>query len=136
MTLRWVKVSRRPPWPCWAVLIACLWGGLVAAAICLARATGREVILCPLKLLTGLPCPTCGLTRGTLALLSGHVLKAWALNPLAFSAAAVYLAVVGIRIVLGRAVRLELAPSNRRVAWVVAAVLVGANWTYVIACVG
>lgn len=36
---------------------------------------------CPLRTLTGVPCPFCGMTRGSLALLRGDVLRSLALNP-------------------------------------------------------
>ena len=38
---------------------------------------------CPFKLLTGLPCPLCGLTRACFALLHGDWVSALRLNPLA-----------------------------------------------------
>jgi hypothetical protein len=41
------------------------------------------VPLCPVAAATGYPCPGCGLTRATLALLRGHVHEAVAFHPLA-----------------------------------------------------
>jgi Protein of unknown function (DUF2752) len=41
------------------------------------------VPLCPLAAATGYPCPGCGLTRATLALLRGHLSEAVAFHPLA-----------------------------------------------------
>ena len=38
---------------------------------------------CPVRLALGVPCPGCGLTRGTLALLGGHPSAALAAHPLA-----------------------------------------------------
>lgn len=37
--------------------------------------------VCPWLILTGIPCPGCGLTRAGLLLLSGHFIKAWQMNP-------------------------------------------------------
>jgi len=37
---------------------------------------------CPIHLLTGWLCPGCGATRALHALLHGHMVDAWALNPL------------------------------------------------------
>jgi hypothetical protein len=39
--------------------------------------------LCPLRRLTGVPCPFCGMTTGVLALSRGDVVAAFAANPLA-----------------------------------------------------
>lgn len=53
-------------------------GALVCAA-----SLAAALPLCPLANLTGWPCPSCGLTRATLALLQGDVAGALALHPLA-----------------------------------------------------
>lgn len=39
--------------------------------------------LCPLRRLTGVPCPFCGMTTGVLALSRGDVIAAFAANPVA-----------------------------------------------------
>lgn len=44
---------------------------------------GRELTYrCEFKRLTGLPCPTCGVTRGFILSLSGNLRDGWHLNPL------------------------------------------------------
>jgi hypothetical protein len=45
-----------------------------------------DVPLCPTAALLGLPCPGCGLTRATLALLRGDAQTAFALHPMVFVA--------------------------------------------------
>ncbi len=45
------------------------------------QAFGASVWHCPFKLNTGLPCPGCGFTRGTLALLQGDWRQALAHHP-------------------------------------------------------
>ncbi|MCI9296033.1 MAG: DUF2752 domain-containing protein [Lachnospiraceae bacterium] len=38
---------------------------------------------CPSILITGFPCPGCGMTRAVIYLLKGQFLRSWALNPAA-----------------------------------------------------
>ena len=45
-------------------------------------AVARDVPLCPVAILTRHPCPGCGLTRATLALLHGHLGEALRFHPL------------------------------------------------------
>jgi hypothetical protein len=56
---------------------------LAAFGVALAAAAALRIPLCPVALLTGRPCPGCGLTRATLALLHGHVREAVGIHPLA-----------------------------------------------------
>lgn len=44
----------------------------------------NSVLVCPFYHLTGIPCPGCGLTRATIAILNGEFYKALLLNPLSF----------------------------------------------------
>lgn len=41
-------------------------------------------IMCPIRLLTGYPCPACGTTRSVGAISTGNFNLAWGLNPLGF----------------------------------------------------
>lgn len=136
MSWRLVRTSRLPRWPWWAVGLGAAWAALVAAATALSRVRGVPVSLCLFKRLTTVPCPTCGGGRGVLRLLAGHPLAAWGLNPLLFTVLAVATAALVLRVVFARAVRVELSPRGRRIAWIVAGILLLANWAYVIARVG
>ncbi len=49
--------------------------------------TGNQGIPCPLRTLTGVPCPFCGLTTATVAITHGHWDTAAATSPLAYLAA-------------------------------------------------
>lgn len=51
------------------------------------RTSGFEngPILCPIRLLTGYPCPGCGGTRAMGAICLGQFDKAWSLNPITFA---------------------------------------------------
>ncbi len=74
---------------------------------------------CPLRTLTGVPCPLCGMTRGVTAAVHGHLGHALFLNP--GSIAAVILAVV-----------LLVAWRTQRVTvrvWMIVAIL-GLLWSW------
>lgn len=47
---------------------------------------GRKFLysLCPLIVLTGFPCPGCGLTRATFSILQGNFADAWYLHPFSY----------------------------------------------------
>ena len=51
------------------------------------RTSGFEngPVLCPVRLLTGYPCPGCGGTRSMGAISIGQFENAWSLNPIAFA---------------------------------------------------
>jgi hypothetical protein len=55
---------------------------LSAVALVFVVAVAANVPLCPFAILTHHPCPGCGLTRGTLALLRGHLGEALRFHPL------------------------------------------------------
>lgn len=61
-----------------------LWVAVIAAAH---RAVLRHFLysLCPMVLLTGLPCPACGMTRAGVFLLTGHFAEAWKLQPFIYA---------------------------------------------------
>lgn len=54
-----------------------------------------ELPLCPSATLFGIPCPGCGLTRATLALLKGDPYRAHQLHPLVLLLAPLYFALLG-----------------------------------------
>lgn len=74
--------------------LALLWGAAAAAAVVLRPFWLQLALLglppCPLRAATGIPCPTCGTTRATVALLHGEVGIAFSLNPLATLAGMVF----------------------------------------------
>lgn len=131
-----LRVSRRPPWPFWAVFVVFVWLALGGAVVWLSARMGRPIYTCLFKRLTGIPCPTCGFTRGALCLLHGRVGQAWLYNPLLFSVLGVLLIAIVLRLVFARSVRVYLTHTERAIAWVLAVVLSCINWAYVIWCVG
>ena len=42
---------------------------------------GLDVVVCPLRAVTGVPCPSCGATRAVRLLLDGQVRSAFLMNP-------------------------------------------------------
>lgn len=57
-------------------------GFLVAGVVLVtAQRLGITIYACPFQATTGLPCPGCGLTRGTSALLRGDLQQALAFHP-------------------------------------------------------
>ena len=119
--------------------IAFLWGAV--AVICLAAAplaplakplVEAEVYGCPVKSVSGMPCPTCGGSRATLALAGLDPLAALALNP-AVTLAWLVLVIGGLgALVLAVADRpLPSLPRRLPASVRLAAVaLLAANWLY------
>jgi hypothetical protein len=136
MKLKLVKVPRRLPWPAWTVAVVVGYIALVGLAVWLAQRGGGHVELCLFKRVTGYPCPTCGTGRGSLALLRGDLPAAWRFNPLVFTCLAALAAVLGLRLVLGRAVRVEMSRLEWFVVLAAGLAAVLANWAYVIVYVG
>jgi len=135
MRIELEKTERWPRWALWPAVWMLIWLALVAAVrLCVPDRAGG-VVLCPLKRLAGLPCPTCGATRGVLSALGGDLSAAIAYNPLVFSAILVVSAALALRLFFARTVRIHISARHRIGAWVIfAAVLLG-NWAYVI-CMG
>ena len=136
MKIEMIHVSRRPSWPLWAILIVLVWSALGLMLVWLSVHFHRPAQLCLVKHLTGLPCPTCGFTRGALSLLGGHPAQAWLYNPLLYSVIALCFAVTAIRIISARSLRIDLTSKERSAAWILAGLLFFANWVYVIFFVG
>jgi len=109
---------------------------LTALAGLLAVRRAPDLVLaaasCPLRDLTGLPCPTCGGTHGAVALAAGRLGGAFAANPLVpLGAAAVALWAVWALLaaaVPALRVRLRLGPRETRAARLLAALLIVLLW--------
>ena len=115
-----------------AAIVACT-GALVAG---LTRLPAACVPRCSLKTWTNVPCFTCGGTRAMDALLHGHVAAAFRLQPLLTGlalAAVVWVsyAVTGALFGLSR-VRVQATRHEQIIIAVVVAMLVLANWVYLI----
>ena len=115
-----------------------IWGSVLLAGGLIALgwlALGLPTPLCPLHAVTGIPCPTCGMTRGLGSLLHGHPAGAFLFNPLmmvTLLGAGLYLLYAGV-VVIGQFPRLRWEPLSRRASVcvrVAVALLIAANWIY------
>jgi hypothetical protein len=91
---------------------------------------------CPLRDMTGFPCPTCGGTLTATHLTQGHWVAAVQVNPLVVLGAVVYLlaAVHATAATLVPAWRrsLQLSPPEKRTARLMAVLLLILNWAWLI----
>ena len=130
--------------PAFAIPRAALLSGalLLALGVVAAALPGIEdgPVVCPFRAVTGLPCPTCGLTRVAHSLMLGDVGRALAINPfdaLFFLAAVPLFAGLWVaNLTAGFAVRISMSPGERRAAWSLLAAVALANWAYVLATHG
>ena len=131
--------ARWPPAPATdagARALARLWGGVALALLALAplgAGLARALPACPVKRLTGWPCPGCGTTRAALAWAELDPAAAFAANPLAAAGWALLVAgglVAGLA-ACGR--RLPAEPRTLPIAarWALGVAL-AANWAYLV----
>src|SRR5215218_4599059 len=64
---------------------------MIAAAAVLPLLPGHPGLACPMRLITGIPCPLCGMTTSVEETVRGHLSRAFAANPGGIVAVAVAL---------------------------------------------
>ncbi|GAA2066519.1 DUF2752 domain-containing protein [Williamsia deligens] len=103
-------------------------GAVVAAAVIPTSVVGNGPVLCPFRLVTGLPCPGCGLTRSWVAVAHGDVASAFsdnAFGPISFTAVvAMTVAAAVLALVAPARIGVLAAVARSRVVYSVAAVWV------------
>ena len=94
----------------WTDVVNCRVAAAVLAVWFLA---GRYFLysLCPLVVITGFPCPACGMTRAVFALLRGDFGTAWAIHPFSYGIVALALLFALRRYVLGKDVKCLTWPA-------------------------
>lgn len=103
--------------------------GVLGAGAFLALSSLRLPLICPLRLITGVPCPLCGMTTGTVAVLRGDLESALSANP--FSVPFVGAVIVGIFFKF-KSVFTERPPwPAARIRLAVSAVIVAAVFSWV-----
>lgn len=95
--------------------------------------TGGQGVPCPLRAITGIPCPFCGLTTATVAIAHGQWLAAARASPL--DCAVVALAAATAPALLGRLAGLLPPPvtapaAKRRIITRVVSAIVALNWLF------
>lgn len=118
-----------------------LWAGVAASMAVMFVAWLRVVewppILCPFRVLTGVPCPTCGATRALFAFAQGDLVASLRLNPLVGGGlllALPYLAYATLVSVF-RLPRLRIAqvgPGEARLTRIATWVVLAAAWGFLI----
>lgn len=122
-------VARRQPEHRIALVGAALCAGALVTAVLMPTAAAAEgPVLCPFRLVTGLPCPGCGLTRSWVALAHGQVGEAFAYNwfgPVSFVAAALFTLVTVAALVRRRPPRLPARLMRPVLLYAVAGAWIG-----------
>jgi len=111
-------------------------GSFAALVIGILHLDRLPMALCYVKVLTGLPCPTCGSTRALGRLFALDMAGAFAMNPLTALAALTLGAWAVADLVLlprRRALGLEVAPRTGSLLRVAAVAAIALNWAYLLA---
>lgn len=115
MKIDWKQAAGRA----WKDMKEYKWLGLVLVLYYLLM----EVVFsafCPLVIITGFPCPGCGITRAFLCVLTGQFVRAWNINPLIYGVILVTLYAGVQRYLLGRKVR-----GLRKILCILAILMIG-----------
>jgi hypothetical protein len=94
-------------------------GAMLVLGAALPHLPGNPGLPCPLRTLTGVPCPLCGMTTSVKAAMGTHVRAALGANPFGL------LAVVGAAVLL-----LRPSAARLRVPSVIAIACVAASWAF------
>lgn len=92
--------------------------------------------VCGLRNATGLPCPTCGMTRAFVRVVHGDWSGAWHVNPFGSVLcvfAGLFVAWLALRLtVLKRGIVFVATLREKRIGAIALGVVVGVNWVYLL----
>jgi hypothetical protein len=95
--------------------------------------TGGQGLPCPLRTLTGVPCPFCGMTTASVAITHGNWATAAGANPFAYLVVALVVSTAPVLILRtagqASAPRPWSVEARRRIGWAVACLVV-ASWLF------
>jgi hypothetical protein len=91
------------------------------------------LIPCPFKMLTGLPCPGCGLTHAFCSISHGNFAQAWLDNPFGFFFYALAIALLLWPLLEMKIPRLNVVLAKSRAAYWAPPVLVVMMWAFDVA---
>lgn len=104
----------------------------MAAGLMIAQITESPLPACMFRRITGVPCGTCGSTRCVLAAGRGDIAEAFLHNPFMFTVLAGMAIVLGLRLIAGRTIELNLSRGGRRLMWIAIGGAFILNWAWVI----
>lgn len=123
------------PWAAWIVVglvVVLLVGYEVIQAQMSEPAGGDPRTLCMLRNTTGVPCPSCGATRAAKAALRLDLAAGFGHNPLIMAAGVLFLGALLLRLLSGRALRVDASASGWALIAGILVVLLLLNWWWVL----
>ena len=108
-------------------------GLALAASVLIPASRLPATSLCPFRVLTGFPCPGCGLTHAFCDISHGHFKMAWQANPFGFLFYMLALVFVAWPWLLGRFPGIEVALTRARLVVWAPALLMAGMWAYDVA---
>jgi hypothetical protein len=125
-------VPRLPRIPLGILGFVVLWALVVILSRLFTYYTGSSLDTCLFHRLTGYSCPTCGTTRGLLAMAHGAWRESFAWNPLTMTGTVfASMAVMG-RAITAKTLEFRLTPVEQRILIILGLLAMGINWAWLI----
>lgn len=113
-----------------------LFYALIAAYLALHFILEARLRLCWFRALTGINCPTCGLSRSFIALVGGRFIQALYYNPFMLLFTLFVILQQSATLLFKRRLALDATARERRILLIIFFSLFGLNWLHVILHVG